>query len=91
MVLLMSLENYISIKKKVYTWRRKTTNIQARPDFFLLSEDLLTDVSDCKIFRATERTIPLYCWISTLANLKKDAPAGSLIIPHYMIKIILFK
>ena len=44
----MSLESYTSIKK-VYTWRRKNTNKQARLGFFLISEDLLTDVSDCKI------------------------------------------
>ena len=44
----MYLESYISIKK-VYTWRRKNTNKQARLDVFSISEDLLTDVSDCKI------------------------------------------
>ena len=34
---------------KRYTWRRKKPFQQARLDFFLLSEDLLTSVKKCKI------------------------------------------
>ena len=35
-------------KKNVYTWRRTLTSRRVWT-FFLISEDLLTDVSDCKI------------------------------------------
>ena len=53
MVLLMSSENYISIKKSIYL--EKKEHLQTVTSglffffFFLISVDLLTDGSDCKI------------------------------------------
>ena len=63
----MSSENYISIKKYIPGEERTLTNRHVWT-LFLVSEDLLTDVSDCKIIPGYRTIIPLYCWISTLVN-----------------------
>lgn len=34
----------LNLEKRQYTWRKKNTNKQARLDFFLISENLFTDV-----------------------------------------------
>ena len=34
----------LNLEKRQYTWRKKNTNKQARRDFFLISENLFTDV-----------------------------------------------
>ena len=43
---------------KRYTWRRKQPLQQARLDFFLVTEDLLTSIKNVKLKTATDPTTP---------------------------------
>lgn len=46
---LIDIYRELHFDQKIFTWRRKNTNKQARLDFFLITENIVTDVVDCKI------------------------------------------
>ena len=59
-----------------FTWRDKSFKVQCRLDYFLISNELNSLISDCQIVFAPKPIIPLCNLISSLKNLNKRKGPG---------------